>query len=337
MAKILGVESTAHTLGIAVFDSEKDTILANEKDTFIPPLGSGMIPKDVADHHSEKCGELLRNVFERVAPKEIDYVAYSRGPGLAPALRVGLSVTRALSTGLEKPIIPVNHPVAHIEVGKWAAKSKDPVVLYVSGGNTQVIALAEGKYRVFGETLDIPIGNALDVFARDQNLPFPGGPEIERLAKLGRARARSGATAEGRNLVELPYVVKGMDLSYSGLLTHCRRLAQSRKHSIEDICYSFQEHCFAMLVEVTERAVAHTGKDEVLITGGVAANRRLAEMLEIMCKERGATFKIVPMEYAGDNGAMIAVTGSLMRKKTISPKEAGILPYQRADEVDVYW
>jgi len=325
MAKILGVESTAHTLGIAVFDSEKDSVLSNEKDTFIPPLGSGMIPKDVADHHSQKCGDILGRVFSKVSPKEIDYVAYSRGPGLAPALRVGLSITRTLSIGLGKPIIPVNHPVAHIEVGKWATNSRDPAVLYVSGGNTQVIALAEGKYRVFGETLDIPIGNALDVFARDQGLPFPGGPEIERLAE------------NGRKLIELPYVVKGMDLSYSGLLTNCKRLAQSKKHSLEDICFSFQEHCFAMLVEVTERAVAHTGKDEVLITGGVAANRRLAEMLEIMCKERGAKFRIVPMEYAGDNGAMIAVTGAIMRKRTISPDAAGILPYQRADEVDVYW
>ncbi|MFH0961205.1 MAG: KEOPS complex N(6)-L-threonylcarbamoyladenine synthase Kae1 [archaeon] len=325
MSLILGIESTAHTLGVAAFDSGKNRLLANEKDTFIPPIGAGMIPRDVADHHSEKVGELLGRAFRKAGKGKIDYVAYSRGPGLGPVLRVGLAIARTVSANLGVPLVPVNHPVAHIEIGKWAAQARDPVVLYVSGGNTQVIALAGGKYRVFGETLDIPIGNALDVFARDQNLPFPGGPEIERLARAGK------------KLIELPYVVKGMDLSYSGLLTHCRKLARSGKHSLEDICYSFQEHCFAMLVEVTERAVAHTGKREVLITGGVAANRRLAEMLEIMCRERGAEFKIVPMEFAGDNGAMIAVTGALMSGRTIPLKKADIDPRFRVDEQEVYW
>jgi universal protein Kae1 len=335
--RVLGIESTAHTFGGAVFDSESGKILANGKATFIPPIGAGMIPMEVAKHHSANYLKILAGVFKKVPKGKIDLVAYSKGPGLGPVLKVGLETARALAIELKKPIVGVNHCVAHIEIGKWATGAKDPVILYVSGGNTQVIAFSSGRYRVFGETLDIPIGNALDVFARGLGLPFPGGPEIERLAAKGRASARSGAAAEGKNLIELPYVVKGMDLSYSGLLTHCARLAKEKKYPREDIAYSFQEHCFAMLVEVTERAIAHTGKKECLITGGVAANKRLSEMLRIMCEERGCEFKVVPMEYAGDNGAMIAVTGALMAERPEKIADCDLSQRFRVDEVPVFW
>ncbi len=320
---VLGIESTAHTFGAGVFDSSGGRILANERSVFSPPAGRGMIPRDCADHHSAECGAVLGRVFSKVKPGEIGAVAYSRGPGLGPVLRVGLACARSLSGSLGRPLVGVNHAVAHIEVGKWATKARDPVVLYVSGGNTQVIALSSGRYRVFGETLDIPIGNALDVLARNLGLPFPGGPRIEELA------------SRGAKLIDLPYVVKGMDLSYSGLLTHCTRLAKTEK--LEDVCFSFQEHCFAMLAEVTERAVAHTGKSEVMAVGGVAANRRLAQMLRTMCEERGAEFTVVPLEYAGDNGAMIAVTGALMAARPEKPEDATVDQRFRVDEQDVFW
>jgi tRNA A37 threonylcarbamoyltransferase TsaD len=129
----------------------------------------------------------------------------------------------------------------------------------------------------------------------------------------------------------MPYTVKGMDLSYSGLFTSAKN--SLKNHTPEDVAYSFQEHAFAMLVEVTERAVAHTGKKEVLVVGGVAKNRRLISMLEIMCSERGARLKIVPDEFAGDNGAMIAYSGYLSAKKgfTIPPEKAEVFQKMRVD------
>jgi N6-L-threonylcarbamoyladenine synthase/protein kinase Bud32 len=219
----------------------------------------------------------------------------------------------------------VNHCVAHIEIGRLTTGVKDPVTLYVSGANTQVLAFVSGKYRCFGETQDIGIGNALDKFGRETGLGFPAGPKIEQLAKGGK-------------YIELPYVVKGMDLSFSGIITECLRRKQNGER-MEDICFSLQETAFAMLTEVTERAMAHTGKDEVLLTGGVAANSRLQNMLDIMCKERGAAFKVVDKAFSGDNGAMIAWTGILAFRSGQKPLEkgAGILPRQRTDEVDIPW
>ena len=162
----------------------------------------------------------------------------------------------------------VNHCVAHVEIGKLVTKTEDPVTLYVSGGNTIVTAFDDGRYRIFGETLDIAIGNMLDVFAREMGLQHPGGAKIERLAK------------EGKKFVPLPYTVKGMDLAYSGLLTAA--LSKRKDCKIEELCYSLQEVAFSMLAEVTERAVAHTSKKEVLLTGGVARNKRLQEMLQVI-------------------------------------------------------
>jgi len=127
-----------------------------------------------------------------------------------------------------------------------------------------------------------------------------------------------------------------MDLSFSGIVTDALAKLKGKKATLEDLCFSLQETMFAMLTEVTERALAHTGKTECLLTGGVAANRRLQQMLEIMCRERGAEFYCVPKEYAGDNAAMIAWTGILMKNAGMVTKNE-ILPRQRTDDVDVRW
>ncbi len=321
----LGIESTAHTFGIGIADGS-GKILANAKDVYKPKEGYGIIPMEAAKHHSVVSEEILQKALNeaKIGLNEIDIIAYSAGPGLPPCLRAGAKFAELLSARLEKPLIPVNHCISHIEIGKLASGASDPVTLYVSGGNTQVIAFAERMYRVFGETLDVGIGNALDQFAREAGLDFPGGPKIEQLAKTGK-------------YIKLPYTVKGMDLSFSGIITEAlRQLKKSAR--LEDVCFSLQETAFAMLVEVTERAVAHTGKNEVLLTGGVAANKRLQEMLEIMCNERGAKFFTVPRELAGDNGAMISWTGILAYRSGEKPvKKAETNSRWRTDEVDVKW
>jgi N6-L-threonylcarbamoyladenine synthase/protein kinase Bud32 len=213
-----------------------------------------------------------------------------------------------------------------VEIGRLTTGCKDPVTLYVSGGNSQVIVFDAGRYQVFGETLDIATGNMLDQFARQTGLGHPGGPRVEKLAN------------KSRNYVKLPYTVKGMDLAFSGLLTAALRKYEAGK-SMEDVCFSLQETAFAMLVEVTERALAHAKKKEVLLVGGVAANQRLREMLSIMTKEHYAEFFMPPPEYCGDNGAMIAWMGQLMYKNEARQdiRDTHVIQRYRTDQVQVPW
>ena len=326
----LGIEGTAHTFGVGVVKDEN--ILSNSKDVYKPEKG-GIHPLEAKEHHESVKKRVLEDALKQanVLITDIDLIAYSAGPGLPPCLKICLDFAKELAENAKKPLIEVNHCVAHIEIGKFLTNCKDPITLYVSGGNTQVIGFASGRYRVFGETQDIAIGNAIDTFIRECGLGHPGGPVFDKLAKNGK-------------YIELPYIVKGMDLSFSGILTSALqkyRKAQTKKgENLEellcDLCYSFQETCYAMLTEVTERALAHTGKNEVLLTVGVATSLRLQEMLQIMCKERGAKFFVCPREFAGDNGAMIAYTGLLVRKP-IPKEKADFHQKWRTDDVEVRW
>ncbi len=318
----LGIESTAHTFGIGIV-GPKGKICLNLRETYKPPKGSGIIPAEAKAHHEAVASKLLAKAKNSFDFSKLNLISYSKGPGLPPCLKVGLTAARNLAKELKLPLLGVNHCVAHIEIGKLATGTKDPVVLYVSGGNTQVLALAGGRYRVFGETLDIPIGNAMDVLARRMGYGFPGGPVTARLAE------------KADKFIEMPYSVKGTDLSYSGLLTHASRLIG--KESNENISHSFRETGFAMLTEVVERALAHTGKKEVLLTGGVAANVRLQEMMAKMTKARKAKSYVVPESVSGDNGAMIAWTGVLMAQAGVCEATHDISPRQRTDEVKVVW
>ncbi len=322
----LGIESTAHTLGVGIVD-DKGKILAEKREMVKTKLGSGFVPKELFEHHVAVADKLIKSALEDAKLKitGVDVFSFSQGMGIPNALRAGAAAARFLAEKYNKPLVGVNHAVAHIEIGKLTTGARDPVVLYLSGGNTQVIALAEGRYRIFGETEDIPVGNALDVIARDMNLPMPGGPEIEKFAKFGK-------------YVDLPYVVKGTDLSFSGILTAAKQKLRDGV-SKEDVAYSMQEVCFAMLTEVTERALAHIGKKEVLLVGGVAANKRLQEMLKIMCGDRGAKLFYVPMQYASDNGAMIAWNGILAYNSGRQTKieNSGVKQNWRTDEVEIFW
>ena len=328
MALILGVESTAHTFGIGVVEDGR--ILANVKSIYTTEKG-GIIPKEAAKHHSEIKEKIYREALENaeIEEKDIDAIAFSQGPGLAPCLLEGLKFAKQLSEKLKKPVVPVNHCIAHLEIGKITG-AKNPVMLYVSGANTQIIAYEGGKYRIFGETLDLGVGNFIDTFARFLGVGFPGGPVIQKLA------------SQGKNYIELPYVVKGMDISLSGILTNLKQKIENKKYSKEDLCYSMQETVFAMLVETAERALAHTGKKELLLGGGVACNKRLQEMCKIMCEERNAKLFVPENSLLVDNGAMIAFLGEMMFNSGIKIpynkiNKVDIKPRQRTDEVEVKW
>jgi len=327
----LGVEGTAHTLGMGVVDSE-GRVLANAKHSYIPPSGMGIHPRDASQHHSEFAGKVLDEALSnaRIDASDIDLVAFSMGPGMGPCLRTAATIARVLSKYLRIQLVGVNHILAHIEIARLATGTLDPVVLNVSGGTTQIVVFEKGRYRVFGETLDIAVGNAFDVFARESGIhdpsnPWPGPKFVE--------------TAErGRQYVELPYLVKGMDVAFSGLVTQALRYLKEG-YKVEDLCYSLQETALAMLTEVTERAMAHTEKNVLLLTGGSARNRRLQEMLQIMTRERGGEVRVVPAEFATDNGAMIAWTGVLANcAGIVTPIEkSSVRPRWRIEEVNVPW
>ncbi|MBI4439998.1 bifunctional N(6)-L-threonylcarbamoyladenine synthase/serine/threonine protein kinase [Candidatus Woesearchaeota archaeon] len=323
----LGIESTAHTFGIGIVD-DKGNILANEKDSYTTESG-GMIPSEASEHHVEACDKVLANALNKAKIKlqHVDLISFSQSPGLGQALRIGAFFSRSLASQLGKPIVGVNHAIAHLEIGRLRTKAKDPILLYASGANTQVIAYHNRKYRVFGETLDIGVGNFLDSFARHLGLGFPGGPKIYELS------------LHGKKYIPIPYVVKGMDVSFGGILTNVTRKYDSGKFSKEDLAYSIQETVFAMLVEVSERALAHTRKNELVLGGGVACNLRLKEMAKKMCGDRNAKCYIPENEFLVDNGAMIAWLGILKFKSSGPQKieECIIKPYERTDDVDVTW
>lgn len=318
---ILGIEGTAWNLSAAIVD--ENDVITETTATYRPPTG-GIHPREAAQHHANHITEVVRKTLEK-GGKDISAVAFSQGPGLGPCLRTVATAARALALSLDVPLIGVNHCIAHIEVGRWKTPAQDPVTLYVSGANSQVLAYRKGRYRVFGETLDIGIGNAFDKFARDAGLQHPGGPKVEELAK------------KATKYIPLPYTVKGMDFSFSGLTTAAQEAV--KRSALPDVCHSFQETAFAMLVEVTERAVAHTGKSEVLLAGGVGANTRLREMLNIMCEDRGIDFYVPEKRFMGDNGAMIAYLGLLMYKSgcrtTIA--DSKVNPNFRPDDAVVTW
>ncbi|UCC19626.1 MAG: N(6)-L-threonylcarbamoyladenine synthase Kae1 [Promethearchaeota archaeon] len=327
----LGIESTAHTFSVGILDFDGD-IYSLINDIYIPEEG-GLHPGLVREQHLTNFMGAIENALNeaKISIKNINLIAFSQSPGLGPVLKIGAWVARMLSQILEIPIVGVNHCVAHIEIGRKMCNLTDPLSLYVSGGNTIVSAFESERYQIFGETLDLAIGNMIDTFARDAGLQHPGGPKIEKLAR------------KSNNYIPLPYIVKGMDLSYSGLYTAARYLLESedfsKKYNLNDVAFSLQETAFGMLSEVTERALAHTEKKEVLLTGGVAANKRLQQMIEYISKEHDAKFAVVPLKYAGDNGAMIGWTG-ILRYKTEGGhniSETIIKPKERMDQITIPW
>jgi len=327
---VLGIECTAHTLGFAILEYETKKILLNSKDTFTTEKG-GLIPNEVAKHHREVAEKLFSQALEqlKISKEQIKFIALSNAPGLAPCLLEGMRYAKKISKELNIPIVPVNHCIAHLEIGEITG-AKDPVLLYASGANTQIIAYEAGKYRIFGETLDLGVGNFIDSFARHAGMGFPGGPKIQECA------------SRGKNYIELPYSIKGMDVAFSGILTKIQDMLDKKEATLEDISFSLQETVFAMLVEATERALAHTGKKEILMGGGVACNSRLQEMVRIMAEERGAKFFCPERPLLVDNAAMIAYLGIKMFDVGIffKPEDLDKLdidPKERTDMVDVKW
>lgn len=326
MTVLLGVESTAHTASVGLVD-ETARVLGVASDMYRPPRG-GIHPREAANHHVELLPDLVHRALAsaNVSPGEVDGVAFAQGPGLGPCLRAGATVARTLALLWEKPLLPVNHCVAHVEIARVLSGLEDPVLLYASGGNTQVIVHGAGRYRVLGETLDVGIGNFLDKLWIALGGTFPGGPALEAEAK------------RGAEILPLPYSVHGMDVAFSGMLTAALAF-RDKGASLPDIAYSVESTAYSMLVEVTERALAHRRRAEVVLGGGVACNERLRTMVREMVEARGGRSFAPPKSLCVDNGAMIAWTGLLaLRAGQASEVErSGVLPRQRTDLVPTPW
>jgi N6-L-threonylcarbamoyladenine synthase len=330
---VLGIESTAHTFSIGWVDGLG--VPGKSISAFVRPVEGGIHPREAADHHAQHAGRILGELLtDNVDSSQVKAIAFSQGPGLGPCLRIGASVARSLAMQMDVPLVGVNHCVAHIEVGRERCDCDDPVLLYASGGNTQVIARLDGRYRVLGETLDIGIGNMLDKFAREQGIPFPGGPKVEQLAQEWLER-NPNPSLDG---LELPYAVQGMDLAFSGLLNAALNLV-NKGVPLQAVCWSLQEHAFAACVEVAERAMAHAGKSELLLGGGVACNERLRDMCSVMSSSRGATSHVPEKFLCVDNGSMIATLGrlQLLWGEPTKLDESGVRQDLRTDETPILW
>jgi N6-L-threonylcarbamoyladenine synthase/protein kinase Bud32 len=340
--RVLGIEGTAWAASAAVYDtdaSDPDSIFI-ETDAYQPASG-GINPREAAEHMSDAIPRVVETALGAAdgllgseategssqlrSDGAIDAVAFSRGPGLGPCLRTVGTAARALAQTLDVPLVGVNHMVAHLEIGRQQSGFDSPVCLNASGANAHVLGYRNGRYRVLGETMDTGVGNAIDKFTRHVGWSHPGGPKVEEAARDGE-------------YVELPYVVKGMDFSFSGI-TSAAKDAYDDGVPVEDVCYSLQENVFAMLTEVAERALSLTGSDELVLGGGVGQNDRLREMLAEMCDQRGADFYAPEPRFLRDNAGMIAVLGAEMARAddTLAIEDSAVDPDFRPDEVEVSW
>ncbi|MFB6235497.1 MAG: bifunctional N(6)-L-threonylcarbamoyladenine synthase/serine/threonine protein kinase [Halopenitus sp.] len=325
--RVLGIEGTAWCASAAVYDTETDSVFI-ESDAYEPESG-GIHPREAAEHMTEAIPEVvdvaLGYAETQYGPDSIDAVAFSRGPGLGPCLRTVGTAARSLAGALDVPLVGVNHMVAHLEIGRHQSGFDNPVCLNASGANAHLLGFHDGRYKVLGETMDTGVGNAIDKFTRHVGWTHPGGPKVE-------------AAAEDGKFVDLPYVVKGMDFSFAGIASAAND-EYDQGTPVEDICFGLQEHIFAMLTEVSERALSLTGADELVLGGGVGQNDRLREMLETMCEARGVDFYAPEPRFLRDNAGMIAVLGAKMAEAgdTLPIPDSAVDPNFRPDEVPVTW
>ena len=335
--RVLGIEGTAWCASAALHDTETGSTRI-ESDPYEPDSG-GIHPREAAEHMSEAIPQVVGTVLDAAeatyGPDAIDAVAFSRGPGLGPCLRTVGTAARSLAGALDVPLVGVNHMVAHLEIGRHESGFSNPVCLNASGANAHLLGYHDGRYRVLGETMDAGVGNAIDKFTRHVGWNHPGGPKVEAAAEeVSGTDGGSGAV----DLLELPYVVKGMDFSFSGISSAAND-AYDAGEPVEEVCFSLQEHVFAMLTEVSERALSLTGADELVLGGGVGQNDRLRGMLAEMCTARDAAFHAPDARYLRDNAGMIAVLGAKMAAAgdTLAIRESRIDPNFRPDQVPVTW
>ena len=323
---VLGIESSAHTFGVGL--SENGRIIANAKEMY-RISDKGMVPSKVAEHHFRNAKRVIEAAIAEagVGISSIEAVGYTRGPGIGTCLRVGELAALAFARRHNLPIYPVNHAIAHIQITTHLSGMDNPLAVYVSGGNSQIVKIVEKpkrRYHVYGETLDIGVGNMLDAFARAAGLKPAWGSTVANVAL-------------GGSYFQMPYTVKGMDFTFTGLLTNAEK--SLGLHKAKDVAFSLQETAFSMIAEAAERALLLTHSKGVILCGGVAQSSRLQGILKAMAKSHRCSFFVAPNEFNADNGAMIAYVAEGMHKsgKCEGAYPLGIDQKYRADKVDLLW
>lgn len=323
--RILSIETSCDDTGVAVLENNKviSNVVASQTKTF--KKYGGVIPELASRMHAEKINELIDLALTRAntKAKELDYIAFTQGPGLINTLQVGLVAAKTLSQYLDIPIIPVNHLEGHIyspyidrEVDKKTFNNKKLAIL-VSGGHTQLIEINKGKYKLIGTTSDDTIGEAFDKVGSMIGVSYPGGPAIDRLAK------------KGKDTLELK-VSKLSDyrFSYSGLKSQVRRKVQEGNYKNEDVAHSFQKAAVQQIEWQVKKYLKSNDVDEILVTGGVSANSYLRETMAKISKE----VKFPKLKYCQDNAAMIGNAAYIMTVKGYKPtKEIDMDSYPRTD------
>jgi N6-L-threonylcarbamoyladenine synthase len=310
--RVLGIETSCDETGVAIYDTAAGLRAhALYSQIALHAEYGGVVPELASRDHVRKLLPLVRQTLAEagLAVSDIDGVAYTAGPGLAGALLVGAAAGRALAWALDRPAIAVHHMEGHLLAPLMEADPPKPpfVALLVSGGHTQLIAVEGiGKYRLLGETLDDAAGEAFDKTAKMMGLPYPGGPELARLAESGKP----GAYKFSRPMTDRP----GFDFSFSGLKTQVLLAWQNSDHSAAtraDIARGFEDAVVDTLAIKSERALRAANARTLVVAGGVGANSRLRAKLETTARKLGGRVCFPRMEFCTDNGAMIAYAGAL--------------------------
>jgi N6-L-threonylcarbamoyladenine synthase len=310
--KVLGIESSCDETGIAVYDTESGQIWQRlysqiEKHREY----GGVVPELASRDHVVKAAPMLVDILDEIGGTEVlDGIAYTRGPGLIGALMVGANLARGLAFALDKPLLGVHHMEGHLLAPMLAGDSPSLpfVALLVSGGHTLLVEVRElGRYRILGESLDDAVGEAFDKTAKLLGLPYPGGPELAALADS----VQTSGFVFPRPMTKRP----GLDFSFSGLKTAALTIVRKNEpldaDLRADIAHAFQDAVVDTLRIKCMRALEQTGYRNLVIAGGVGANRHLRNELQQHLKEVGARLYFPPLEYCTDNGAMIAYAGAL--------------------------
>lgn len=314
MKTILGIETSCDETAVAIVRNGRE-LLANvvSSQVDIHRQFGGVVPEVASRRHVEKMTVLLEEALGRanLELEHVDAVAVTQGPGLVGALLIGVTTAKTLAYSRGLPLIPVHHVAGHIYANQLIGEMQFPLVaLIVSGGHTELIYMEDHyEFKRLGQTRDDAVGEAYDKVARLLELPYPGGPVIDRLA------------GQGQVTVDFPraWLEPGsLDFSFSGLKTavmHTIQTEAAGTQSVENVAASFQEAVLDVLVEKTRTAVKHTGVRQLIVAGGVAANRGLRKRLEAYALEAGIILSLPPLELCTDNAAMIASAAYFAQKK----------------------
>ena len=306
---VLGVESSCDETSVAIYDGKNilSNIVLSQIDTHA--LYGGVVPEVASRMHVENVTYVFKEAFKEanLKPEDIDLIAVTEGPGLIGSLLVGINAAKALALAFNKPIIGLNHLAGHIYANQIEGEMKFPLLaLLVSGGNTELILMRDHfQFEILGETLDDAVGEAYDKVARVCGLPYPGGPAVDKKAQLGTPS------------YPLPRVMmhsNDYNFSFSGLKSAVINLVHNANQrgeevNINDLCASFQESVIETLAYKTKKCALENNVKQVIIAGGVSANKGLRTRIIDTFKDTDIEVSVPPFKYCTDNAAMIACAG----------------------------